>query len=473
MKIPAGWKMLGKIHAFLCVGEAERDEGFRGLIEALSRSGVRVIWLVEIVAPVVLLLPQFLLVPDRSSWMLRAGNAAVMVTIGLLTWLAARFKPLGISHRLLGALSGWAGGVSMITFALLLAGIGPGYSHYIPWHITAVLLVTVGVLPLCPVHTLGLGLALWGYYEMAGYVAVRWGIVTVVDPDRVQALFILMAASVSTALSALLYKERLASYRSHVEALKASENLCQTQSRLLLSQNAASLGRLAAALSHELNSPLGALRNSVDTLLLLGARQATSPPEEHRRLVSLQAELRRSISESAARLQQMVARLQRFTNLDNAEVLPADINAMVSDVIALLGPDVQDRVQLELDLQPVAPLLCRPQQLSAVLSNLLQNAVEASSNGHGRVHVTTRDSGSQLELRIRDNGRGLRSEELASIFDPGFKVTGGRVGTGNWSLFSARQIVRQHGGDISIESAEGQGTVVSVTLPRLSESELD
>jgi signal transduction histidine kinase len=233
------------------------------------------------------------------------------------------------------------------------------------------------------------------------------------------------------------------------------------------------MGRLAAALSHELNSPLGVLRSAVDTLLLLGARQATSPPEAQGALVVLQADLRRSISESAARLQQMVARLQRFTNLDKAEVLSADINAMIEDVIALLEPGVQERVTLELDLQPTGPLICRPQQLSAVLSSLLQNAVEAISNGHGRVRITTREIDSQLELQIHDNGRGLRPEELANIFDPGFKIAGGRVGTGNWSLFSARQIVREHGGEISIESAQGQGTLVRVRLPRLLESELD
>jgi len=62
---------------------------------------------------------------------------------------------------------------------------------------------------------------------------------------------------------------------------------------------------------------------------------------------------------------------------------------------------------------------------------------------------------------------------LGAIFDPGFKVAGNRVLTGNWSLFSSRQIVREHGGDIHIHSAEGQGTTVSVTLPRLSEQELE
>jgi signal transduction histidine kinase len=54
---------------------------------------------------------------------------------------------------------------------------------------------------------------------------------------------------------------------------------------------------------------------------------------------------------------------------------------------------------------------------------------------------------------------------MHTIFDPGFRVAEGRVATGNWSMFSSRQIVREHGGEIRIASAEGQGTRVTVTLP--------
>ena len=111
-------------------------------------------------------------------------------------------------------------------------------------------------------------------------------------------------------------------------------------------------------------------------------------------------------------------------------------------------------------------LTCRPQQLSAVFTSLLHNAIEAIQNGNGRIQISTHEVDSHVEVRIRDNGRGLRSDELATIFDPGFKVAGGRVSTGNWSLFSSRQIVREHGGDIHIESREGQGTTVSIRLPR-------
>lgn len=464
---------MGWIRAFLLVGDAEREEGFRKEIDALSRRGVQVIALLGMTAPVLILLAQLAMLPDRSTWGLRAASTLGTVSIGLAAWLVASIKPQWISDRLVGSAACGAVGANLTTFSLLLAANGAPTMYYIPGHITIALLVAIGALPLRPLQTLSLGLAMWAYYLLAGHLAVSWNIITVVDPDRMQMLFILMAVFLGAALSAVLYRERLANYRSHQEALRASEGLCQTQSRLLLAQNAASLGRLAAALSHELNNPLGVLQSSVDTLVLLAARQATSPKEEQGRLVVLQADLRRSISESAGRLQQMVARLQRFTNLDKAEVLPADINAMIADVIALLEPEVTKRVSLELDLQPVAPLLCRPQQLSAVLSNLLHNAVEAISNGQGRVLITTRDIDSHMVLQIRDNGRGLRPAEVATIFDPGFKIAGQRVGTGNWSLFSARQIIRGHGGDISIESAEGRGTMVCVRLPRLSESELD
>jgi signal transduction histidine kinase len=59
----------------------------------------------------------------------------------------------------------------------------------------------------------------------------------------------------------------------------------------------------------------------------------------------------------------------------------------------------------------------------------------------------------------------MSAEELDHIFDPGFRVNGSRVSTGNWSLFSARQVLYEHGGDIIIDSASGQGTTVRILLP--------
>jgi signal transduction histidine kinase len=224
------------------------------------------------------------------------------------------------------------------------------------------------------------------------------------------------------------------------------------------------MGRLAAAISHELNTPIGALVSGVDSLLLLASRQATSPPEEQARLVLVQAELRRSVKASATRLQELVARMQRFTNLDRAEVQQVDLNSMLSDVNALLEPHLKMKAQVTLDLDRLPPLMCRPQQLGAVFYSLVSNALEAT-NGDGRVTIASRLHDGVIEVMITDNGRGMPQNVLEGIFDPGFRATGNRMSAANWSMFSARQIIREHGGEIQVSSGEGTGTTVSVTLP--------
>jgi two-component system, NtrC family, sensor kinase len=99
-----------------------------------------------------------------------------------------------------------------------------------------------------------------------------------------------------------------------------------------------------------------------------------------------------------------------------------------------------------------------------VFSNLVSNAVDAL-NGTGRIVISTRQHDGEVEVAIRDNGRGVDPSEIERIFDPGFKVAGTRVGTGNWSMFNSRQIIREHGGDIHIESDPGEGTTVRITFP--------
>ena len=87
-----------------------------------------------------------------------------------------------------------------------------------------------------------------------------------------------------------------------------------------------------------------------------------------------------------------------------------------------------------------------------------------------RVWISSRQVDSQVEVTVRDNGKGLSREQLAGVFDPGFYVEGGQVRSRNWGLFSSRQIVREHGGKIGIRSREGRGTTVTVSLPPEEES---
>ena len=123
------------------------------------------------------------------------------------------------------------------------------------------------------------------------------------------------------------------------------------------------------------------------------------------------------------------------------------------------------KVDVELKLQALPEIRVRPQEISTVFSNLLRGAVERLS-GSGRLVVTTELlSNYQLRIAIKDCGVVVSPEELARIFDLSFQSEGTRVTAGNWSFFSARQVVREHGGEIRVESEKGKGTKVEVTLP--------
>jgi signal transduction histidine kinase len=140
------------------------------------------------------------------------------------------------------------------------------------------------------------------------------------------------------------------------------------------------------------------------------------------------------------------------------------LNDLLGDVIALCDSRYKERATLETDLKEVPALICKPQQLSAVFRNILNNSADAL-NGGGKIRVSSRSANGQIEIEISDSGRGMTKEEMENVFDPGFRVSADRVGTGNWSMFSSRQVIQEHGGEIRIDSAPGEGTTVKVTFP--------
>lgn len=168
--------------------------------------------------------------------------------------------------------------------------------------------------------------------------------------------------------------------------------------------------------------------------------------------------------ESCRRLKELVARMQRFTNLDRAEEQTADVNELLRDTIGLLQSELNQRAEVTLDVKPLPPLKCRPQQLSAVFLNLLRNAI-AHVEENGKIGVTSIQSDAEITIQVCDNGLGIAAERLPSLFEPSFAVREGRVTTSNWGLFTSSAIILEHGGQIRIDSTEGKGTTVTVTLP--------
>ena len=454
------WREWVRNHLF---PNAERDAGFRREIERLSRNALRIIGAAQICISAFMVLARFLLTPESATLPLRFRQAASIVALGLLNIAVSRIGWLERWARLLALVSGFATAAILIWSSMVIMSQSTNPNDFIPGQITLVLLIAVTIIPLWPTQTLALGLAIGVDYFISATIAERT-LLSGLGPDDNYLLFITMLTLLSTAITAVLYAQRWSNYQILKQTVEASDALREVQTRVVMTESATSISRLAAAVSHEMNNPLGALMSGVDTLLLLAAKQATCEPSESARLVKVQSEVRRTVVESAQRLRQLMARMQRFTNLDQAEFQSADLNELLKDVAALVDPTLKQDRHVELQLHPIPPVVCRPQQLSIVFSSLVDNAMHAV-NGDGRVLISTREQNSQVEVQIEDNGRGVNPDELQHIFDPDFRAAGGRMSAVNWSMFNSRQIVREHGGDIQITSSQGQGTRVVVMLP--------
>lgn len=435
-------------------GEAERDSYFRDELSRLSRIALVVIGGVQIGVSVFMLIAHFVAGPDGPTVLFRVKQAVAVILLGLVSIGCSRSDKLRYWWRAIAALSGLLTAAVLIWASLLVMMRASNADDFIPGQITLVMLVAVAVVPLMPIQTLALGIGIGAVYVTSAWIADhRLELGNGANANYV--LFIVMLTLLCTGISAVSYQQRWANFELRV-----------SQARIMLAENATSLARLAAALSHELNNPMGAMLSGIDTLLLLASKQATVPQQDQARLVLLQADVRKSIQQSSQRLKALVSRMQRFTNLDKAEVQDSNLNELITDVAALMESQLPRTAKLELDLQPIECIVCRPQQISAVFSNLLSNAASAlNGDDGGCIVIATRQLTREVEVQIRDNGRGVDPAQLRDIFEPTFKASGDRVQSANWGMFSARQIVREHGGDIKIESNPKSGTTVRVSIP--------
>jgi signal transduction histidine kinase len=445
---------------------AERDSKVREYVARVSRSSLQTLGLVEIAGPLLLYFGRFATAQDAAGATARLWQTGAMALVGAVT-LALSAIDWGRRHaRLLAGISAWAASALLVWIPLWRPAGAFGADDYSLAAVTLVILTAVATAPLLPWHTFALGLAVEGMCLLSYPAAERWGTPPPARPPG-HDVFILMLTLLATGIAAANYRRRRAEFESQQEAVRVAEALAGAQLRAQLAENAISIGKLAAALTHEINSPLGALQSSISTLLALTDRQVDAPiPEKRELLANMRAELCRSIEDSVARIDDVMGRLRRFVSLEDAELKSADINDLLSDVALLYAQELESgRIRLEFHLEkPLPPLTCRPQLLTAVFSSLLSNAIKAV-NGEGRIRISTRRLPAEVEVIIQDNGRGMTAEEADTIFDPSFKVTENRVSSGNWSLFNSRQIVYEHGGEIRIDTAEGKGAAFHVTLP--------
>ena len=129
-----------------------------------------------------------------------------------------------------------------------------------------------------------------------------------------------------------------------------------------------------------------------------------------------------------------------------------------------MEPRFGAKITVVRDYNELPPLNCYPQELNLVYMSLLINACQAFDEGVGEIRVSTRAEEGYLVILFFDNGRGIPTERLETIFEPNFASKDGRVAMG-MGLSLSYNIIRKHAGTIEIDSEPGRGTTVSVRLP--------
>jgi two-component system NtrC family sensor kinase len=248
--------------------------------------------------------------------------------------------------------------------------------------------------------------------------------------------------------------------------LATVERLKATQAQLLQAEKLSAIGQLVAGVAHELNNPLTSVIGYAQ--LLLEDLREVSAGEAPRPSGQLASDLRR-IAEESERAARIVRNLLAFARRQSSARAAQDIADVMSRVLALRAYEFRlNAVELQTDFEPgLPPVLGDGGQLQQALLNLLLNAEQAMrSRSVRRIQVGARrvPEADAVELTIADTGHGIPDEHLRRIFDPFFTTREVGEGTG-LGLSICYGIVRDHGGQIAVDSRVGEGTRFRMLMP--------
>ena len=234
------------------------------------------------------------------------------------------------------------------------------------------------------------------------------------------------------------------------------------------SHRLSSLESLVAGVTHELNTPLGTLRSSADSLARVGTQlRANLPdpvPDEARRSARVLPALVTSTQQAAFRIEAIVKALRTFARLDEADEEPVDITVGIRSALVLLEARVPPGVVLKVDLPPMPALPCRPAEINQAFMAVATNALEAMPNG-GTLTVRAYETPTSVEIAVEDDGVGIPPGLRAHLFEPRLVRRGARVRMG-MGLSIVRSILERHGGRVFVDSDTGTGTRVRMSFPR-------
>ncbi len=226
--------------------------------------------------------------------------------------------------------------------------------------------------------------------------------------------------------------------------------------RLVHSERLAAIGRLAAQITHEIRNPLSSIGLNIE---LLGD-DVDNLPEDRRAEVG---SILDAVLAEVHRLTEITEGYLRFARLPTAQKQQQDVGDLCADLVAFYASEAAARgVNVELRVEPELPAVAiDSSRLRQALLNLLRNGADAASTG-GTVRIAVNHRADDVEIVVEDNGPGVPEADRERLFSPFFTTKTDGTGLG---LVVAREIVREHGGDIAVSTSALGGAAFVIALP--------
>ncbi len=256
------------------------------------------------------------------------------------------------------------------------------------------------------------------------------------------------------------------------------------EERMASSDRLESIGRLAAGVAHEINTPIQYLNDSVrfiregvgELLAYVDKLHASmqQKPEDDDDIEYLREELPPALSrvaEGLQRISEIVRSMKDFSHADQTEMSAVDLNRSIASTLVIARSEYKDVADLETDYGDLPPVMCHGGQVNQVVLNLVVNSAHAiadrmkETGQRGRIRVSTRAEGDDVHIAIEDTGGGIPEAIRTRIFDPFFTTKEVGRGTGQGLSIVRNVIVKGHNGQLDFDTEMGKGTTFHLRLP--------
>lgn len=230
--------------------------------------------------------------------------------------------------------------------------------------------------------------------------------------------------------------------------------LKKTYEQLLHAEKLSAIGKLAASIAHEFGNPIIGIRN-----FLKGLKLTTNLDQTDSELLDL------AIQE-CHRVKDLISNLQNFNRPTSGNIAPMDLHQAITDMLLFCRKNFKEKniTVIKRFRRNLPELHAVEDQIKQVILNCLNNAQESIGNHSGTIYLTTEVKKDTIRLHIKDNGRGIKDEDLVYIFEPFFSTKPAVEGTG-LGLSVSYGIMKRHQGNIEVTENSPKGTTFTLTLP--------